>query len=102
MVGSSLGPRLNTTGLRLRNTRRQGSTSIPDSVRRSRAAAGDPLELLGVLHSTKRGDGDSSPSSDDDETDEYRVEPRDRKRKCTDRGSDSGSTDDEQEIERSR
>jgi len=98
MVGSSLGPRLNTIGLRLRNTRRQGSTSIPDSVRRSRAAAGDPLELLGVLHSTKRGDGDNSPSSDD-ETEDYIVEHK--KRKSTDRDSDreSDGGDSSEEIE---
>ena len=54
MASSSLGPRLSMIGLRLRNTRRQGRTCIPDSVGRSRAAAGDPLELLGVLHSTGR------------------------------------------------
>jgi hypothetical protein len=41
-------------GLHLRNTRRQDRTCIQDSVRRNRAAAGDPLELLGVLHSTRR------------------------------------------------
>ena len=43
-------------------------------------------------------EGGSSSSSDTD-TDEYRVEPRDRKRKSTDRGSDGGSLDDEQEFE---
>jgi hypothetical protein len=46
--------RLSMTNLRLRNTRRQGRTCIPDSVSRSRAVAGDPLEPLGVLHSTER------------------------------------------------
>ena len=61
------------------------------------AAVGDPLELLGVLHSTESGDGDSSPSSDDDETKDYRVESR--KRKSTDRESDDDSGDDEEEIE---
>ena len=54
MVGSSIGPRLSMTGLRLRNTRRQDRTCIPDSVSRSRAAARDPLEPLGGLHSTER------------------------------------------------
>ena len=43
-------------------------------------------------------EGDNSSSSDID-TQEYRVEPRNRKRKSTDRGSDGGSSDDEQEIE---
>jgi len=38
--------------LLLRGTRNQGRISTPGLV--SRAAAGDPLELLGVLHSTKR------------------------------------------------
>ena len=41
-------------------------------------------------------EGDSSSSS---YTEEYRVEPRDKKRKSTNRGSDGGSSDDEQEIE---
>ena len=54
MVGLSLDPRLNTTNLLLRNIRRQGRTCILDTVSRSRVAAGDSLELLGVLHSTKR------------------------------------------------
>jgi len=54
MAGSSLDPRLNMINPRLRNTRRQGRTCIPDLVSSSRAAAGDPLELLGVLHSTER------------------------------------------------
>ena len=43
-------------------------------------------------------EGDSSSSSDTD-TEEYRLESRNRKRKSTDRGSDGGSSDDEQEIE---
>ena len=43
-------------------------------------------------------EGDNSSSSDID-TEEYRVEPSTRKRKSTDRGSDGGSSDDEQEIE---
>jgi hypothetical protein len=38
----------------LRNTRRQGRTCILDLASQSRAAAGDPLEPLGVLHSIKR------------------------------------------------
>ena len=42
------------------------------------------------------GDG-SNPSSNDDDTKDYRVE--NRKRKSTDRESDDDSTDDEQEIE---
>ena len=54
MIGSSLGPRLITTDLLLRNTRRQDRTCILGLVSRSRAAAGDPLELLGVLHSIER------------------------------------------------
>jgi hypothetical protein len=54
MADLSLGPRLCTTNLRLRNTRRQGRTCILDSVSRSRTAAGDPLEPLGVLHNTER------------------------------------------------
>ena len=54
MAGSSLDQRLNMTNLRLRNTRRQGRTCILGSVSRSRVAAGDLLELLGVLHSTER------------------------------------------------
>ena len=37
-----------------RNTRRQGRICILDLVSRSRAAAGDPLEPLGVLHSIER------------------------------------------------
>jgi len=37
-----------------RNTRRQGRTCILDSVSGSKAAAGDPLEPLGVLHSIDR------------------------------------------------
>ena len=37
-----------------RNTRRQGRTCILDSVSKSRAAAGDPLEPLGALHSIER------------------------------------------------
>ena len=43
-------------------------------------------------------EGDNSSSSDID-TEEYRVEPNIRKRKSTNRGSDGGSSDDEQEIE---
>ena len=43
-------------------------------------------------------EGDSSSSSNID-TEEYRVEPSTRKRKSTDRGSDGGNSDDEQEIE---
>ena len=43
-------------------------------------------------------EGGSSSSSDTD-TNEYKVEPRDRNRKSTDGGSDGGSSDDEQEIE---
>ena len=43
-------------------------------------------------------EGDNNSSSDTD-TEEYRVEPSTRKRKNTDRSSDSGSLDDEQEIE---
>ena len=43
-------------------------------------------------------EGDSSSSSNTD-IEEYRVEPSNRKRKSTDRGSDGGSLDDEQEIE---
>ena len=54
MAGLSLGLRLSMTDLLLRNTRRQDMTCIPSLVSRSRAAAGDPLELLGVLHSTER------------------------------------------------
>jgi hypothetical protein len=54
MVGLSLGPRLSTTNPLLRNTIRQGRTCILGSVSRSKAAVGDPLELLGVLHSTER------------------------------------------------
>ena len=42
-------------------------------------------------------EGDNSSSSNID-TEEYRVEPSTRKRKSTDRGSDSGSSNDEQEI----
>ena len=54
MAGSNLGLRLGMTDLLLRNTRRQDMTCIPSLVSRSRAAAGDPLELLGVLHSIER------------------------------------------------
>ena len=54
MAGSSPDPRLNTTNLRSRNTRRQGRTCILGSISRSRAATGDLLELLGVLHSAER------------------------------------------------
>ena len=54
MAGSSLGPRLSTTNLLLRNTRRQGRTCVPGSVSRSRATIGDPLEPLGVLCSIER------------------------------------------------
>ena len=43
-------------------------------------------------------EGDNNSSSDTD-TEEYRVEPSTSKRKSTDKGSDSGSLDDEQEIE---
>ena len=43
-------------------------------------------------------EGDNSSSSDID-TEEYRVEPSTRKRKSTDRDSDGGSLNDEQEIE---
>jgi hypothetical protein len=59
------------------------------SRRTSRAARGAPQYR-------ESGDGDSSPSSDDD-TEDYRVEHR--KRKSTDRESDDGSQDDEEEIE---
>ena len=41
----------------------------------------------------------SGSSSSDTDSDEFRVEPReDRKRKSTDRGSDDDSSDEEQEI----
>ena len=42
-------------------------------------------------------EGDSSSFSDID-TEEFRVDPSTRKRKSTNRGSDGGSSDDEQEI----
>ena len=96
MAGSSIGLRLSTIDLFLRNTRRQDRTCIPSLVSRSRLVAGDPLELLGVLHDIERGGDGSSPSSDDDETEDYRVEHR--KRKSTDRDLDVDSPDDE-EIE---
>ena len=51
MADSSHGLRLSMTDLLLRNTRTQGRTCILGLVSRSRAAVGDPLELLGVLHS---------------------------------------------------
>jgi hypothetical protein len=54
MAGLSLGPRLSTTNLLFRGTRRQSRTCILDSVSRSRAAVGDPQELLEVLHSIER------------------------------------------------
>ena len=54
MAGSSLGPRLSTTYLLLRNTRRQDRTCIPGLVSKSKTTARDPLDLLGVLHSTER------------------------------------------------
>jgi hypothetical protein len=54
MAKLSLCPRPSTIEQLLRNTRRQGRTCIPDLASRSRAAAGDPLETLGVLHSIKR------------------------------------------------
>ena len=54
MAGSSIGLRLSTIDLFLRNTRRQDRTCIPSLVSRSRLVAGDPLELLGVLHSIER------------------------------------------------
>ena len=54
MASLSLGPRLRTIDLPLRNTRRQGRTCILGLVSRSRAATGDLLELLGVLHNTER------------------------------------------------
>ena len=58
------------------------------SRRPTRAARGAPQY---------RGCGDgSSPSSDDDETEDYRVKPR--KRKSTNRGSDVDSLDDEQDT----
>jgi hypothetical protein len=38
----------------LRSTKRQDRTCILGSVSGTRAVAGDPLELLGVLHSTER------------------------------------------------
>ena len=42
----------------------------------------------------------SGSSSSDTDTDEFRVEPReDRKRKSTDRGLEGDSLDEEQEIE---
>jgi hypothetical protein len=62
----------------------QGSSGRP-----SRATRGAPQYREG-------GDGDSSPSSDDDEIDDYRVEPR--KRKSTDRGLDDDDSGDEEEI----
>jgi hypothetical protein len=37
-----------------RSTKRQDRTCILGSVSRTKAVAGDPLELLGVLHSTER------------------------------------------------
>ena len=43
-------------------------------------------------------EGGRSSFSDTD-IDEYRVEPRDRQRKSTDKGSDGGNSNDEQEIE---
>ena len=43
-------------------------------------------------------EGDSSSSFDTD-IEEYKAEPRDRKRKSTDRGSDGGNSYYEQEIE---
>ena len=62
---------------------------LGNSRRPSRATRGAPQYR-------ESGDGDSSPSSND-ETEDYRV--RHRKRKSTDRGSNSGNSDDEQEIE---
>ena len=56
------------------------------SKRPARAARGAPQYR-------ESGDGDSSPSTDDDETEDYRVEPR--KRKSTDRDSYIDSPDDE-------
>jgi len=46
------GPRPNMIILLLRGIRNQGLISTPGLV--SRAAVGDPLELLGVLHSIER------------------------------------------------
>ena len=43
-------------------------------------------------------EGGSSSSSNTD-IDEYKMEPRDQKRKSTNRGSDDESSDGEQEIE---
>ena len=56
------------------------------------------------LSRATRGDsqykeGDNSSFSNTD-IEEYRVEPSTRKRKSTDRGSDDGSSDDEQEIKK--
>ena len=53
MEDRSLGPSIGMIQL-WRNTRRQGKACIPDSVSRSRAVAGDPLEPLGALHSIER------------------------------------------------
>ena len=52
MARLSHGPRLSMIILLLRCTKNQGRTSTLGLM--SRAAAGDPLELLGVLHSTER------------------------------------------------
>ena len=61
----------------------------PTSKRSTRAASSAAAQYVG-------GSGSSSSNTD---TDEFRVEPReDRKRKSTDRGLDEGSSD-EQEIE---
>jgi hypothetical protein len=63
----------------------QGSSGRP-----SRATRGAPKYR-------ESGDSDSSPSSSDDEIDDYRVEPR--KRKSPNRGSDDDDSGDEEEIE---
>ena len=51
MARLSLGPRPSTTTVFLRGTRR---SRIFTPILVSRRAAGDPLEPLGVLHSTER------------------------------------------------
>ena len=53
MARLSLGPTQSTTTVLLRSTKRQGRTCNPDPSSR-RLAVGDPLELLGVLHSIER------------------------------------------------